>query len=743
MATTCLPAIVPSPFGKTFTRKLYKYSDLNQNCSKNVGDRHDDYLRGSPQTPRAVSTPLSSSPAEITNRQENSRNCYYHGRPSTPPSTRACPLNAAHPGAGGSIRDALPPAEQTFEQTETFPIFEEDPLVSIEEGFHGLPHDTEANRSSDQSWSWPIHDSAHFPRRVDDGTSNPTEGNLVPPKHEESEVKSASTIIFDNSLGKRAESFRRWASSFRHKRSQHRHHVEPRVMDTKLQAETAPALPPSSLRQKWHQKRISNASSRFVATVKTASLSSDSMSLLPRSRRYSRVSDTRATRIIDPRSSVESRRPSSISSSDEGALRRSIKRRQILREILSSEESYVADLKALHNLFSTLLASVPSISTQTRNSIQRNVAEMLQLHEQIVNELHRIALQATLHEWKGVASPLRTVSRRRGKCQSLHAKIFYASMPKPGDRGFSPDLVNIRDLADSTYGADPVEVAEVAQAFKSRIAQFFVYEEYCAKYEIMVQELASSYKMVPQWSSYEAGMEALANSIASLNERGNDNRKALTAGDLLIKPIQRICKYPLFFDDLHRNTPAVDCPTSHVEVDGVLSNLREMVREINMATDDPKARQRIQRRWLLQDRLKLGQGALKTSQFRMLGDVLLCGILYLAYQTKSRVEGGYMLCMMFRDYLVIAAPAVEQAKFDILATIYLCDARVVSTKDGRGTLSTSYQLSPANRRSRLTMPYRPFLVENRVRVRQSSLRAHVQRMLCHRTAAMVGRHQAW
>jgi RhoGEF domain len=203
----------------------------------------------------------------------------------------------------------------------------------------------------------------------------------------------------------------------------------------------------------------------------------------------------------------------------------------------------------------------------------------------------------------------------------------------------------------------------------------------------MVQEVVDSHKIIPQWSSYEAGMEALANSIVSLNQRGNDNRKGLTAGDLLIKPIQRICKYPMLFLDLHKHTPVVDCPSSHAEVDGALSNFREMVREINLATDDPRVRQRIQRRWLLQDRLKLGPDTLEATQFRMLGHILLCGVLHVAYQTNNRVEGGYMLCMMFKDYLVVAAPAAGQTKFDILLTVYLSDAKVVSTEDGRGMLS--------------------------------------------------------
>ncbi len=46
-----------------------------------------------------------------------------------------------------------------------------------------------------------------------------------------------------------------------------------------------------------------------------------------------------------------------------------------------------------------------------------------------------------------------------------------------------------------------------------------------------------------------------------------------------------------------------------------------------------------------------------------------------------------MLCMMFKDYLLVAAPTAGHANFDIVATIYLSDAKAVSTEDGKGTLS--------------------------------------------------------
>ena len=67
--------------------------------------------------------------------------------------------------------------------------------------------------------------------------------------------------------------------------------------------------------------------------------------------------------------------------------------------------------------------------------------------------------------------------------------------------------------------------------------RFFAYEEYGAKYELMVQDMAATYTTIPNWHAYERGIEALANSLTSINGREAHSRKGLTFGDLLIKVV--------------------------------------------------------------------------------------------------------------------------------------------------------------------------------------------------------------
>jgi hypothetical protein len=65
--------------------------------------------------------------------------------------------------------------------------------------------------------------------------------------------------------------------------------------------------------------------------------------------------------------------------------------------------------------------------------------------------------------------------------------------------------------------------------------RFFIYEEYGAKYEMMVRDVASTYRTIPQWDAYQKGLEALAASLSSINNQNEHSNKSLTVGDLLVK----------------------------------------------------------------------------------------------------------------------------------------------------------------------------------------------------------------
>jgi hypothetical protein len=154
------------------------------------------------------------------------------------------------------------------------------------------------------------------------------------------------------------------------------------------------------------------------------------------------------------------------------------------------------------------------------------------------------------------------------------------------------------------------------------MSRLFVYEEYGAKYEMMMKDISSAHRTMPQWELYQKGLETLASSLGPASKHGVESKKSLTIGDLLVKvsclctsthslgvasnmfqPMQRLCKYPLLFSELLKYTPVADSPYAHMEIESTLVRLREATSQVNRATDDARVKAVLEKTWLLQDRL--------------------------------------------------------------------------------------------------------------------------------------------
>ena len=441
-------------------------------------------------------------------------------------------------------------------------------------------------------------------------------------------------------------------------------------------------LTPSEQTPLDHRQRLSTNSSRFVHTVKTASFSHGSFSVMSKSLHFGRSSETRALFSSHSRFSSDSERPPTNYSVDESAFCRSVKRRQILDEIVGSEETYIADLKALVYLMSTLLASATSISSRLRHSMQQNVIDLLHLHERIFENLHRAAFKAAARKWADTISPKGPASPRHTRWRTLEPTVAGRLARVHRRTRSSIDSHDLSRTRARLNGAEPADVTDIISIYKASVSKFFAYEEYCANHEIIAHDLQRHLPTL--WSTYEAGIESLARSLVSLERQDEDSRKALTVGDLLIKPIQRICKYPLLFEDLLKHTPVSDCPSTHAELTSLLQDLRGIVEAVNHATHSYDARLHIHRRWALQARLNLRETTLAAENLRMLGNVLLCGVLHVTYQTRNRVDGAYAMCILYPRVLVVAFPAGQTGRFDVTALIKLTDMKLESASDGKG-----------------------------------------------------------
>ena len=65
--------------------------------------------------------------------------------------------------------------------------------------------------------------------------------------------------------------------------------------------------------------------------------------------------------------------------------------------------------------------------------------------------------------------------------------------------------------------------------------RFFIYEEYGARYESILQLVAATSRSIPTWEAFERGIEALMNSLLPKKHPEEGKKKGLTLEDLLIK----------------------------------------------------------------------------------------------------------------------------------------------------------------------------------------------------------------
>ncbi|EUC34560.1 hypothetical protein COCCADRAFT_4088 [Bipolaris zeicola 26-R-13] len=489
-----------------------------------------------------------------------------------------------------------------------------------------------------------------------------------------------------------SQPFRRWMSTLKRRHAQ-RWKEEiidvPRLSIDTVNTVSVVSQPLGRIPESSRRANGSLTSSmEYVTAMKSTSVTVGSTSIAPRSDigLPSRVRlANRSSNLSEARRSLDSHRGALGPVLDESAWLRALQRRKVVEELIASEESYIADLKVLINDYFMILTALPTLPGHTKSSIQQNLFQILQLHEDLLAELHQVVPHADF-----------TKSANQEALPATKAKHirFNSADVTPGrlaehrvtrrlrhslEIGRSPECRS-RGLATDTETA-----GNIAKIFNKHMRRFFTYEEYGAHWTTMSQDLTSICKGLHGWQEYERGVEALQKVIASQNNREAGNKKALSFSDLLIKPIQRVCKYPLLFDDLCRHTPVYDDPEAHTELEKALFRLQETIREVNKAKDDPQTRKLIEITWQLQDRLVFQEHKISRALvFRMLGHVLLCGVLHVAYQTPDRIKGSYMVCVLYRSCLVLATASRFHTPYTVVASIALANASIEDANNGRG-----------------------------------------------------------
>ncbi|KAF4495162.1 hypothetical protein FAGAP_8693 [Fusarium agapanthi] len=293
---------------------------------------------------------------------------------------------------------------------------------------------------------------------------------------------------------------------------------------------------PSSRHFSWTvgfplSRRLSSSGSSlgFIEAVQSASISIASASAISRSHRHHRLSHCRSRTERSSRASLSAPRFSEDSipfekvSIDVAAVQRSLRRRQIIEELINTEESYIGDIRFLIHTYINLLAALPTLPERLRSSINHNLDQILQLHEEILGELHRVVPDSEYSQ-----------------ADHLIVSSSKSNNPKTGHRRWSSlDIVSgdqgSLQLLEKEPGvlSEPQVAADAAKIFSKRMHRCFMYQEYGAKYEMMIKDATSALENLPEWELHQKGLEAFAFTMEP--SPSSDSRKALTIGDLLVK----------------------------------------------------------------------------------------------------------------------------------------------------------------------------------------------------------------
>ncbi|KAH8788713.1 RhoGEF domain-containing protein [Diaporthe sp. PMI_573] len=430
-----------------------------------------------------------------------------------------------------------------------------------------------------------------------------------------------------------------------------------------------------------HRQSSSGSSFGFVETVKTASASLASGSIFARSRRNSmRSSRSKTHTDLSGRASMSSNRCSEDSAGldkpqvlDKATVERSLQRRRILEELISTEESYIGDVRFLMNVYVTILVSLPTMPSGLRFSINRNLTDIIELHEELLGELHR-AVPYSEYTQLSPRPQSKAHAHGHNRIRSLDAV--------PEDNASMSWLETVPGMV-----AEPSVVADVAQVFTKKMNRLFVYEEYGAKYEMMMKDISSAHRTMPQWELYQKGLETLASSLGPASKHGVKSKKSLTIGDLLVKPMQRLCKYPLLFSELLKYTPVADSPHAHMEIENALVRLREATSQVNRATDDARVKAVLEKTWLLQDRLVFPDSELDAAsknRIRSFGHIELCGALHACWQTRDGIHGQYIVALLYKNWLCLASASRVDQIYTLQACIPTSNIKVEPVDNGRG-----------------------------------------------------------
>ncbi|ELQ43255.1 hypothetical protein M0657_004708 [Pyricularia oryzae] len=209
---------------------------------------------------------------------------------------------------------------------------------------------------------------------------------------------------------------------------------------------------------------------------------------------------------------------------------RLVQRQNVVKELIDTEGSFVRDMNVIEEIYKGTAEACPKLDNKTIKLIFRNTDEIIAFHTAFHLELKEAV--ASVYSPKGRRSPLSRESKDDPISDSMTVRSN-GSSPKDGrDTNIEPD-----DGKDRQTSIGPVFVKGIEQ-MRVVHESFLRTSDPAAKRLIQIQEDPA----VQVW-------------LSECNEAARDLTAAWNLDSLLIKPMQRITKYPNLISQLLQYTP--------------------------------------------------------------------------------------------------------------------------------------------------------------------------------------------
>ncbi|KAG6880356.1 hypothetical protein C0992_007767 [Termitomyces sp. T32_za158] len=368
--------------------------------------------------------------------------------------------------------------------------------------------------------------------------------------------------------------------------------------------------------------------------------------------------------------------------------------------------------------------------------LTRNAEEVLQLHEQFMRELRKelIPLGFHLEAYKRSDDPAKTLELAMQNTDAV-IRIISTKFATEASRfasyqTFCAGHSEALDLVRKVVSQRPIEW----EAFEQRCSSLVKELELCTTSEPQSASTSDDHETsrpakdrsrAASMSSLEGAVRTLR-SRASIHGHGRESVTPLaesTAGrrekatprlaflDYMIKPVQRICKYPLILDQLKSGKSVRTSSPSDVDV--VVESARLAMKHVASAVDEARHRQDVaMRSALIASRMTLGSPAMSSlypafkalSQpfLSSLGTCLLAGSLdvvhYSVKTSASNVVVKYLGAFLYLGGYLILVKVPKGKIYEPRHWFSLADFDILDVDEADAILPYSIRISSKEHR---------------------------------------------